>query len=136
MDKEARMNYNGTKHALIAQHQSGPLPREDAGEAPAGRTNTVRQHGLFYAKIVIYEGVLNDDWIEKSSDGKYKIIFFKYATPWSNTKHEITGENLDEVLAEYETQTSRLKSVQSDWESAMTTEELAREIDYTEMEEA
>ena len=72
MDKKNQMKYNQDNHALIAQHQSGPLPREDTGEAPAERTNTVRQHGLFYAKIVIYEGVLNDDWIEKAQMANIK----------------------------------------------------------------
>lgn len=38
MDKEDQIMDNKDNHALIAQHQSGSLPREDAGEAPAGRT--------------------------------------------------------------------------------------------------
>ena len=50
MDKEARMTYNGGRHALIAQHQSGPLPREDAGEAPARRTKRCASAAFLSAK--------------------------------------------------------------------------------------
>lgn len=49
MDKEDQMMENNDNHALIAQHKSGSLPREDAGEAPAGRTKRC-EHGLFYGK--------------------------------------------------------------------------------------
>lgn len=49
MDKKHQIAENEDNHALIAQHQSGSHPREDAGEAPAGRTKRC-EHGLFYGK--------------------------------------------------------------------------------------
>lgn len=37
--------------------------------------------------ITIYEGVLNDDYIEVDSTGKATLVYYTYATEWSNNKH-------------------------------------------------
>ena len=50
MDKEDQIMDNKDNHALIAQHQSGSLPREDAGEAPAGRTKRCASVAFLCAK--------------------------------------------------------------------------------------
>lgn len=48
MDKKHQIAENKDNHALIAQHQSGSLPREDAGEAPAGRTTAPLHEGCIF----------------------------------------------------------------------------------------
>lgn len=48
MDKKHQIAENKDNHALIAQHKSGSLPREDAGEAPAGRTTSPPHEGRIF----------------------------------------------------------------------------------------
>lgn len=89
--------------------------------------------GKMKYKITIYEGVLNDDYIVKGRKN-YTLVYYTYRNCWANDEHKITGPDLEELLEEYEEATGRLKEDQSNLagESGITTEDLAREIDYIE----
>lgn len=87
---------------------------------------------------IIYEGVLNDDYIIKNRKN-YTLTYYTYRNHWANNENQIKGPDLDKVLEAYDKATGRLKSKQpylsgSDIEEEiLTTEELAREIDYMEI---
>lgn len=88
------------------------------------------------ASNIIYEGVLNDDMIEKTEDGSYTITYYTFRNAWANDKHEITSKDLESLLAEYDKETGRLNEIQGEQLNCMATKELAEDIDYIEMEEA
>ena len=52
-------------------------------------------------KHILYEGVLNDDYLTIGKDGLVVITYFTYATEWSNHEHHKTCFDLPRALRWY-----------------------------------
>lgn len=66
--------------------------------------------------ITIYEGVLNDDYIEVDSTGKATLVYYTFATEWSNNKHLREFFSLIDAVNWYiKNFCSRVQSQGSEW---------------------
>lgn len=50
---------------------------------------------------MLYEGVLNDDYLTRYDDGSVLITYYTYATEWSNAKHEKACYDIDRAMRWY-----------------------------------
>lgn len=88
------------------------------------------------AAITIYEGVLNDDVIEKNEDGIYTLTYWTYRNAWSNDKNQIRSASLDHIAKAYDKITGRLNAAQGPNMEYQTPAQWLEVIDEIEMEEA
>lgn len=49
----------------------------------------------------LFEGVLNDDIIEKIGENKYRLTYWTYATCWSNNRHDIYFKTIEGAVRHY-----------------------------------
>ena len=52
-------------------------------------------------KHILFEGVLNDDYLTKCDDGSVIITYYTYATEWSNGTHEKVCYDMGRALRWY-----------------------------------
>lgn len=50
---------------------------------------------------ILYEGVLNDDCIEKVGNHTYQLKYYLFATSWSNTEYSMFFKSLDKAIEYY-----------------------------------
>lgn len=51
--------------------------------------------------ITLYEGVLNDDCIEKVGKHTYQLKYYLFATSWSNTEYSVFFKSFDKAIEYY-----------------------------------
>lgn len=50
---------------------------------------------------ILFEGVLNDDCIEKVGNHTYQLKYYLFATSWSNTEYNMFFKSLDKAIEYY-----------------------------------
>lgn len=50
---------------------------------------------------VLFEGVLNNDIIERIADKTYRLTYWTYATCWSNHRHDIYFQSIENAMRYY-----------------------------------
>lgn len=53
-------------------------------------------------RLEIHENVVSTDYIERLNGGdKWKLVYYTYATEWTDKEHVVYGETLEDVLKHY-----------------------------------
>ena len=82
-------------------------------------------------KIFIHANTLTDDMLERDGE-HFKLTYYTPRNEWSDDEHIIEGDNLDDIIKQYQAKTGRLDDIQYTCGGPETTRETIEDINYME----